>query len=301
MIGSATACVNRFVAAFVVARLGVLAVDDSVRCCGNSVDVGWKLADPLERQCSAESEEKSLKIRRLFSQRLLDMKIGLGEQTSCNKPLRALAHGRMYTVLQLCEVLFQFRDLWDVLHTHLALVRQLELCETSLSLSHKIIRHLRRFLEPVLVLVRILDLVLSEASSWILVTSLDRNLAATLPERASCGLFAAAILPCWPFPAVGDALSYQLEVRSFPVWFRSVQCCVDHPSRCSGPQASLPLRSPVTVTFTLSAGFMQVLVENAVDCSLFSSAQSCVHPPASLLASASVSLRERRTHTTCAM
>ena len=59
---------------------------------------------------------------------------------------------------------------------------------------------------------------------------------------------------------------------------------------------------------TLSAGFKQVIVGAAVDCSLFSSVRRVVHdfafrsvsaPGRLLLASASVSLRERRTHTTC--
>ena len=42
--------------------------------------------------------------------------------------------------------------------------------------------------------------------SWILVTSLDRTLVATLPERGSCGLFAAAILPCESLLSIGCAL-----------------------------------------------------------------------------------------------
>ena len=81
-----------------------------------------------------------------------------------------------------------------------------------------------------------------------------------------------------PLPAVGLPFSTRCGSALFyPLWSGSFLCCVDHPSRRSGPQASLPLRqqsslpqpkssgflslgSSVTVMFTLFVVFVQVLV-----------------------------------------
>ena len=96
----------------------------------------------------------------------------------------------------------------------------------------------------------------------------------------SSGLFHVLIIAVGyaPLSAVGPLYSTRCGSALFyPLWIRSFLCCVDHPSRVSGPQASLPLRqqsslpqpkssgflslgSSVTVMFTLFVGFVQVLV-----------------------------------------
>ena len=64
----------------------------------------------------------------------------------------------------------------------------------------------------------------------------------------------AIILACWSLPAIGlsSFLPAVGPLFFYPLWVRSFLCCVDHPSRRSGPQCSLPQGSPITVMFTLS-------------------------------------------------
>ena len=125
----------------------------------------------------------------------------------------------------------------------------------------------------------------------ILVTSLAVSWLRPSLNEDPCGLFAAAVLFCWFLPAVVYALSDPLWVRSFVIH----HVVLDLYLLC------LP-GSSITVLFTMSAGIKQVL---AVPVCLSRPSRlgfsSCVRSPASMLASASVSLRERRTHTACAM
>ena len=81
------------------------------------------------------------------------------------------------------------------------------------------------------------------AAPRILATSRNLVSAATLPERGSCGLFAAAVLPY-------EVLALQLAMLFHPLWLRSSHpmwvrsscsfavTVVDHPSRRPVPQAS---------------------------------------------------------------
>ena len=154
------------------------------------------------------------------------------------------------------------KGLWDVLRTHLVLVHPLKPSEATLSLSYQFFRHLERFLTPDLVVVLVPDL--SESSS-----SLNRTLAATLLSEDPA--------VCLPQPFFLVCLCLQLVMliltRCGSALFR-VAVTIHHvvlelSLLCPG--------SPITVMFTLSSGFTQVLVENVVDCSLFSSVHHVLH------------------------
>ena len=73
-----------------------------------------------------------------------------------------------------------------------------------------------------------------------------------------------------------------------------------HPSRRSGPQASLPYRRQSSF-LDRSSGFLSLVIIIALFVFTQSAGLSCARSPASLLASASVSPRERRTHTVFAV
>ena len=133
-----------------------------------------------------------------------------------------------------------------------------------------------------------------------------RILAATKPERGSlrsvcCSRSFLLVLACsWLcsfLPAVGPLFPTRCgSALSYPLWDRWVRFSVIHHVVLDLRLLCLP-GSSITVLFTLSAGIKQVLAVPV--CPSRHSRlgfSSCVRSPASMLASASVSLRERRTH-----
>ena len=112
------------------------------------------------------------------------------------------------------------------------------------------------------------------AALRILVTSLAVSWLRPFLNEDPCGLFAAASLLClvlacsWVcsfLPAVGPLFSPAVgplfspavcPLFYNPLWVRSSQCCGDHPSRRSGPQASLPQSRQSSLPQPKSSGFL---------------------------------------------